>query len=95
MIRNVSVPFGISTPGQPNISSTRWRTVADHQRKLYFFESVLTPNIFWVDIKAIDFSLEKGKVKKLDLGPNSRAFFPAMRPRNSRRLSHSSSWAPM
>ncbi|MDO9296338.1 linear amide C-N hydrolase, partial [Bradyrhizobium sp.] len=44
VIRNVSVPFGISTPDQPNISSTRWRTVADHQRKLYFFESVLTPN---------------------------------------------------
>ena len=75
MIRNVSVPFGISTPDQPKISSTRWRTVADHQRKLYFFESVLTPNTFWVDLKAIDFSSEKGKVKKLDLGPQqSRTF---------------------
>jgi penicillin V acylase-like amidase (Ntn superfamily) len=75
VIRNVSVPFGISTPDQPNISSTRWRTVADHQRKLYFFESVLTPNTFWVDLKAIDFSPEKGKVKKLDLGPQqSRTF---------------------
>ena len=44
VIRNVSVPYGISTPGEPNISSTRWRTVFDHQRKLYFFESALTPN---------------------------------------------------
>ncbi|WP_454648480.1 linear amide C-N hydrolase [Bradyrhizobium liaoningense] len=75
VIRNVSVPFGISTPEQPNISSTRWRTVADHQRKLYFFESVLTPNIFWVDLKAIDFSPEKGKVKKLDLGPQQSRIF--------------------
>ena len=75
VIRNVSVPFGISTPDQPNISSTRWRTVADHQRKLYFFESVLTPNTFWVDLKAIDFSPGTGKVKKLDLGPQqSRTF---------------------
>ncbi|WP_413815278.1 linear amide C-N hydrolase [Bradyrhizobium sp.] len=75
VIRNVSVPFGISTSDQPNISSTRWRTVADHQRKLYFFESVLTPNVFWVDLKGIDFSPEKGKVKKLDLGPQqSRTF---------------------
>lgn len=75
VIRNVSVPFGISTPDQPNISSTRWRTVADHQRKLYFFESVLTPNTFWVDLKAIDFSAGKGQVKKLDLGPQqSRTF---------------------
>ncbi|ULK97470.1 linear amide C-N hydrolase [Bradyrhizobium sp. I71] len=75
VIRNVSVPFGISTPDQPNISSTRWRTVADHQRKLYFFESVLTPNIFWVDLKGIDFSPEKGKVKKLDLGSQQSRIF--------------------
>lgn len=70
VIRNVSVPFGITTPNEPNISSTRWRTVADHKRKLYFFESALTPNTFWVDLKAIDFSPQTGKVKKLDLGPN-------------------------
>jgi len=72
VIRNVSVPYGISTPGQPNISSTRWRTVFDHQRKLYFFESALTPNTFWVDLKAVDFSPESGKVLKLDLGPDQR-----------------------
>lgn len=70
VIRNVSVPLGITTPDEPNISSTRWRTVADHKRKLYFFESVLTPNIFWVDLSALDFSEGAGKVLKLDLGPN-------------------------
>ena len=75
VIRNVSVPYGISTPGQPNISSTRWRTVFDHQRKLYFFESALTPNTFWVDLKAVDFSAESGKVLKLDLGPDQRHAF--------------------
>jgi len=75
VIRNVSVPYGISTPGQPNISSTRWRTVFDHRRKLYFFESALTPNTFWVDLKALDFSPESGKVLKLDLGPDQRHTF--------------------
>jgi penicillin V acylase-like amidase (Ntn superfamily) len=70
VIRNVSVPYGILTPDQPNISSTRWRTVADQKRKIYFFESALTPNIFWVDFKDVDFSSESGKVMKLDLGPN-------------------------
>ncbi len=70
VIRNVSVPLGISTPDQPNISSTRWRTVSDQARKLYFFESALTPNVFWVNLNDIDFSAESGKVKKLDLGPN-------------------------
>lgn len=70
VIRNVSVPYGITTPGEPNISSTRWRTVFDQKRKIYFFESALTPNTFCVDFKNVDFSHESGKVMKLDLGPN-------------------------
>jgi choloylglycine hydrolase len=75
VIRNVSVPFGITTPDQPNISSTRWRTVADHKRRLYFFESALTPNTFWVDLNKVDFSAATGKAKKLDLGANQRNVF--------------------
>lgn len=68
VIRNVSVPYGITTPDQPNISSTRWRTVSDQKRKIYYFESARTPNVFWVDLKKVDFSAESGKVMKLDLG---------------------------
>ncbi|WP_432803850.1 linear amide C-N hydrolase [Aureimonas altamirensis] len=68
IIRNVSVPLGISTPDQPEISSTRWRTVYDHKAQLYFFESAMTPNTFWVDLKAVDFA-EGAEVKRLDLGP--------------------------
>ena len=68
VLRNVSVPFGIATESEPNISSTRWRTVVDHQRLLYFFESALTPNTFWVDLKQVDFSSETGSVRRLDLG---------------------------
>lgn len=67
VIRNVSVPFGLNTPEEPNISSTRWRTVVDHARKLYFFESALTPNTFWVDLKKIDFAAATG-TRKLELG---------------------------
>ncbi|CAH1677835.1 Choloylglycine hydrolase [Hyphomicrobiales bacterium] len=67
VIRNASVPFGLNTPEEPNISSTRWRTVVDHARKLYFFESALTPNTFWVDLKKIDFAMAAG-TRKLDLG---------------------------
>jgi choloylglycine hydrolase len=66
VIRNCSVPFGITTPDQPNISSTRWRTLSSHKNKMYFFESALSPNTFWVDFKDIDFS-EKAAVKKLNL----------------------------
>ena len=64
VIRNCSVPFGISSPTEPNISSTRWRSVSDQKNLVYYFENVLTPNTFWVDMKKLDFN-ENGKVMKL------------------------------
>ncbi|MCE1164110.1 MAG: linear amide C-N hydrolase [Bacteroidetes bacterium] len=65
VIRNCSVPYGISTPNQPNISSTRWRTVADQKNLVYYFENALTPNTFWVDLTKLDFS-PNAAVKKLE-----------------------------
>ncbi len=56
VIRNCSVPYGISSEAEPNISSTRWRTVADQKDLVYYYENVLTPNAVWVDLKKIDFS---------------------------------------
>ena len=69
VIRNCSVPFGFSTPNEPNISSTRWRTVSDQKNRVYYFENVLTPNTFWVDITKADFS-ENAPVKMLKLENN-------------------------
>ncbi len=69
------MPYGITTPGEPNISSTRWRSVIDHKRGLYFFESAVTPNTFWVDLNRIDFSKATGAVKKLDLGPDQSTIY--------------------
>ncbi|MFV0467816.1 MAG: linear amide C-N hydrolase [Dysgonomonas sp.] len=66
VIRNCSVPFGISSDTEPNISSTRWRSVSDQKNLVYFFETALTPNTFWVNLKDFDLS-EKGKVMKLSL----------------------------
>ncbi|WP_198652200.1 linear amide C-N hydrolase [Chitinophaga deserti] len=66
VIRNCSVPLGISTPDQPNISSTRWRSVADQKNLVYYFETARTPNTFWIDLKKVDFS-PKATVKKLPL----------------------------
>lgn len=85
VIRNVSVPLGISTPGQPNISSTLWRTVADHKNKRYFFESTRTPNVFWVNLADIDFSARQ-PTKKLTLAEdvffsgNTAALFKSAEP---------------
>lgn len=54
VIRSVSVPLGITTPGQPNISSTIWRTVSDQKNKVYFFDSATSPNAFWVPLSELD-----------------------------------------
>ncbi|MFJ5444010.1 linear amide C-N hydrolase [Pectobacterium sp. CHL-2024] len=75
IIRNASVPYGYSLPDMPNISSTRWRTVIDHKSLQYFFESAVSPNIFWVDLKKINFSPRGNNASKLDLGPNQSTIY--------------------
>ena len=69
VMRNVSVPRGISTPAQPNISSTIWRTVADQKNKVYFFEDTASPSLVWVQLNQIDFKPDSG-VRKLTLHGN-------------------------
>lgn len=69
VIRNCSVPLGISSESEPNISSTRWRTVADQKNLVYYFDNVVNPNVVWVEFSKLDFS-ENAKVKKLGLDKN-------------------------
>ncbi|QDT92254.1 linear amide C-N hydrolase [Gimesia algae] len=69
VMRNVSVPRGISTPDQPNISSTIWRTVSDQKHKIYFYEDTASPSLVWVNLKQIDFSPDSG-TRKLTLVGN-------------------------
>lgn len=66
VIRNVSVPYGISTPESPEISTTQWRTVSDSKNLTYFFESTLTPNTFWIKLQDMDLS-EGAPVMKLTI----------------------------
>ena len=74
VVRNVSVPYGIATPGEPNISSTRWRTAADHKDLRYVFESALSPNTFWVDLAHLDLS-ENAPTRRLSLGAGGRTVY--------------------
>lgn len=67
VIRQASVPWGVSVADQPNLSTTRWRVVADHKDRHYYVESVISPSVFWVDMAKLD--LSKGApVRKLELG---------------------------
>ncbi len=66
VVRAVSVPLGITTPDQPNIASTIWRTVSDQKNLVYYFDSSTTPNAFWVDLHKLNFK-EDAPVLKLDM----------------------------
>jgi penicillin V acylase-like amidase (Ntn superfamily) len=66
VMRNVSVPRGIGTKEQPNISSTIWRTVIDHKNLVYYFEDTANPSLVWVKLEKLDFQPGTG-VRKLTL----------------------------
>jgi penicillin V acylase-like amidase (Ntn superfamily) len=70
VIRSVSVPLGITTPGQPNIAATQWRTMSDHKNGVYYFESADAPYLMWVELKKLDFAPGR-PVRKLTLTKES------------------------
>ncbi len=83
VIRNASVPLGLSMPEQPEIDETLWRTVIDHKNLRYYFDSARSPNVIWVDLQDFIFALDN-QVKKLTLtndgslvGNVSAKFVPA------------------
>ncbi len=69
VMRNVSVPRGITTPNQPNISSTIWRTVSDHKNRVYYFEDTAGPGVLWVKLADLNFEPAAG-TRKLTLAGN-------------------------
>ncbi|TAL61405.1 MAG: linear amide C-N hydrolase [Legionella sp.] len=91
IMRSVAVPLGITTPNQPNIASTIWRTVSDQKNGIYYFDSATRPNTFWVSLKELNFTpgapvmelaLDKGQVysgevSKLFKAAPSFTFLPA------------------
>lgn len=66
IVNNCAVPLGISVPSQPEISSTRWKSLTDQRNHVYYFMTTLNPSIVWVDLD--DFDLNEGApIMKLDL----------------------------
>lgn len=83
VMRNVSVPRGISTPNEPNIASTLWLTVSDHKNKTYYFQSTFSPGLVWVRLSDLDLSEGSGPRRLLldgrpDVaGDQTKGFEPA------------------
>lgn len=71
VIRTAMVPFGaIDTSGNKTEDAwpTRWVSVADLTHKTYYFSSTTTPNIIWLNLDSLDFSIGK---PILSLDPNN------------------------
>ena len=60
VMRNISVPWGTPDPEHPNISPTWWRTLIDQSDQVYYFDSALSPQMVWVNLKQIDFKPGSG-----------------------------------
>jgi len=80
LIRHISVPYGVMDPNKPNLSSTIWRTVYNHKDRIMYYENVLSPSLFWINLSKVDLTKETGKVMKLSYmgvylsGESSAAF---------------------
>lgn len=71
VMRNASVPRGISTPAEPNISNTIWLTVSDQKNKVYYFQSTASPGLVWIKLSDLDFTKGTGARKvQLDGNPD-------------------------
>ena len=57
VMRNVSVPWGAPAPSARTSPPTYWRKVMDHTRKIYYFESALSPFAVAVDLNKLDNTL--------------------------------------
>lgn len=70
LMANVSVPYHYTVDGEPNVSSTQWRSYSDINRLRYYFDIVTNEGIFYVDLTRCD--LRKGApVLKLDTSKTS------------------------
>ena len=53
---NCSVPYTYLIQGDPNVSSTQWRTYSDVRDVRYYFELVTNPGYYYIDLRTLDLS---------------------------------------
>lgn len=65
ILNYVSVPYTYMIEGEPNLSSTQWRSYSDLRDLRYYFDIVTDSGVFYIDLGKLD--LGKGQpVRKLD-----------------------------
>ncbi len=74
VLQNVSVPYlyTVDLAGEPNVSSTQWRSFCNIPARLYYFDIVTNLGLYYIDLKKCD--LRPGaKVMKLNTAENTAA----------------------
>lgn len=51
----VSVPYGYEIKGEPNVSSTQWRSISDVSGLKYYFKFAYSTADFWIDMSKLLF----------------------------------------
>lgn len=70
VVDNVAVPYGYEIAGQPNLSSTQWRSIADINRLRYYFKMADSQGYYYIDLEHL--MLKPGSpVLKLDNADHS------------------------
>ena len=68
----VSVPYGYELPGEPNVSSTQWRSVADIGTGKYYIKFAQSTGDMWIDMGRLQFN-PGAPILKLDTTANIEA----------------------
>lgn len=71
IIANVSVPYTYMIEGEPNLSSTQWRSFADLRDRRYYFDIVTNLGVYYVDLTKLDL-YAGAPVLKLDTSKETR-----------------------
>lgn len=66
ILMNVSVPYAYTVQGEGNVSSTQWRSFSNIRDRLFYFDVVTNPGLFYIDLKKCNFS-KGASVMKLDV----------------------------
>lgn len=70
IVENASVPYTYLIQGEPNVSSTQWRSFSDIRDLRYYFDIVTNPGYYYIDLSQL--SLKKGSpILKFDTKVNT------------------------
>lgn len=54
IVEYVSVPYTYMIEGEPNLSSTQWRSYSDVKNRRYWFDIVTNPGAYYIDLTKLD-----------------------------------------